>query len=66
MNCTYFQTLILRLDLMRHSHMRVLKEAYQHAHIHTASVMATVQVSSILDQKWQQLNGSLTAHGHSA
>ena len=51
---------------MRHSHMRVLKEAYQHAHIHTASVMATVQVSSILDQKWQQLTGSLTAHGHSA
>lgn len=46
--------------------MRMLKEADRHAHIHTASVMVTIQVSSILDQKLQQLTDSLTAHGHSA
>lgn len=52
---------------MKHSHMRMLKEADQHAHIHTASVMVTIQVSSILDQKLQQLTDHsqlmVTVHG---
>lgn len=49
---------------MKHSRMRVLKEAYRHVHSHAASVTVTIQVSSVLDQKWQQVTDSLTAHGH--